>query len=107
MKQEHPHCSRLGRHEDAIKEYDSVLQLDPGNLSARSNRGYEYYTQREPEKALQDTESYLAKVPTSWIAHQNRGIYLSLLGQYGEAEKAIHDAIREFQFMEARPRKAR
>jgi tetratricopeptide (TPR) repeat protein len=91
--------SRIGLHEDAIKEYDAVLQLDPGNLSAKFNRGYEYYTQHDPEKALQDTESYLAKVPTSWIAHQNRGIYLSLRGQYGEAEKAIRNAIREFQFM--------
>jgi tetratricopeptide (TPR) repeat protein len=95
--------SRLGMHEDAIKEYDAVLQLDPQNLSAKFDRAYEYYTQREPEKALEDTEAYLAKVPTSWIAHQNRGIYLSLRGQYGEAEKAIRNAIREFQFIGTEP----
>jgi tetratricopeptide (TPR) repeat protein len=89
--------SEIGRHEDSIKEYDLVLRLDPQNLNARSGRGYEYYIQREPEKARQDTEAYLAKVSISWRAHRNLGISLGLQGRYAEADKAIRDSIREFQ----------
>jgi tetratricopeptide (TPR) repeat protein len=89
---------QVGRHEESINEYDLVLQLDPGNLRAKIDRGYEHYTQREADEALQDTESYLEKVSTSWSAHQYRGLCLSLLGQYAEADKAIRDSIREFHF---------
>ena len=89
--------SVLGKHEESIKEYDLVLQADPGNLRAKINRGYEHYTQREAEKALEDTESYLQKAPGMWIAHQNRGIYLSLLGRYDEAEREARHAIRQFR----------
>jgi tetratricopeptide (TPR) repeat protein len=89
---------QVGMHEESIYEYDLVLQLDPGNLRAKIDRGYEHYTQREADKALQDTESYLEKVSTSWSAHQYRGLCLSLLGQYAEADKAIRDSIREFHF---------
>jgi tetratricopeptide (TPR) repeat protein len=90
--------SQVGMHEKSINEYDLVLQLDPANLTAKIGRGYEHYTQREAEEALQDTESYLEKASTSWSAHQYRGLCLSLLGQYAEADKAIHDSIREFHF---------
>jgi regulator of sirC expression with transglutaminase-like and TPR domain len=89
---------QVGMHEESINEYDLVLQLDPGNLRAKIDRGYEHYTQREADEALQDTESYLEKVSTSWSAHQYRGLCLSLLGQYAEADKAIRDSIREFHF---------
>ncbi len=89
--------SQIGNHREAIKEYDLVLQLDPKNLRAKFARGYEHYTQREAEEALQDTESYLQKVPGKWIAHQNRGIFLSLLGRYDEAEKELREAIRQFR----------
>ena len=90
--------SLRGMHEEAIKEYDSVLQLDPANVQAKFARGYEYYTQGMAEQALRDTESYLANASHSWNAHENRGLCLSSLGQYAEAEKAIRDSIREFQF---------
>jgi tetratricopeptide (TPR) repeat protein len=90
--------SEMHMHEEAITEYDSILQLDPQNLTAKFGRGYEYYTQREPEKALQDTEAYLQKVPNAWGAHQNRGISLSLLGHFDEAEKELLHAIQEFRF---------
>jgi tetratricopeptide (TPR) repeat protein len=90
--------AQSGMHEEAIKEYDLILQLDPGNLSAKFGRGYEYYTQREAEKALQDTDAYLHDVSTSSMAYINRGLCLALLGRYGEAEKAVSDAIRESRF---------
>jgi energy-coupling factor transporter ATP-binding protein EcfA2 len=89
--------SQIGKHEDSIKEYDLVLREDPQNLNARSGRAYEYYTQREPEKALQDTKAYLSNVSISWSAHQTLGISLGLQGRYAEADKAIRDSIREFQ----------
>jgi len=93
--------SELGKHEDAIREYDSILQLDPGNLRAMFGRGFEHYSQREAEEALQDTESYLQKVPSMWMAHQNQGISLSLLGRYEEAEKAFRRSIGQFRFQGA------
>ena len=93
--------SQLGRHKDAIGEYDSILQLDPGNLRAKFARGFEHYSQRDAEEALQDTESYLQRVPGMWMAHQNQGISLSLLGRYDEAEKAFRRSIGEFTFQGA------
>jgi len=88
--------SRIGMDEDSINEYDLILQLDPQNLGARGGRGYQYYTQNV-EKARQDTEAFLAKVPTSWRAHQTLGISLGFQGQYAEADKAIRNSIRQFQ----------
>jgi hypothetical protein len=88
--------SRIGMDEDSINEYDLILQLDPQNLGARGGRGYQYYTQNV-EKARQDTEAFLAKVPTSWRAHQTLGISLGFQGQYADADKAIRNSIRQFQ----------
>jgi Flp pilus assembly protein TadD len=88
--------SRIGMDEDSINEYDLILQLDPQNLGARFGRGSVYYTQNV-EKARQDTEAFLAKVPTSWRAHQNLGISLGFQGQYAEADKAVRNSIRQFQ----------
>lgn len=47
---------QMGRHEDAIREFDCVLELDPGNDLARFGRGFAYLVLGDYAQGFRDYE---------------------------------------------------
>jgi tetratricopeptide (TPR) repeat protein len=87
----------LRKHEEAIRAYESVIELEPQNATARFGLGYHYLVVGKADKALEQTDAALERDPTIWIGYQNRGIALAGLGRYEEAAASIRKSIDMFQ----------
>jgi len=61
----------LGRYEDAIANFDRVLELHPNNARALGDRGCAYMKLGEWEKALADLEKAVELRPQDDTARQN------------------------------------
>jgi len=46
--------AEIGKHEQAIRDYDKAIELDPEDADAYYNRGVVYYAEREYDKAWED-----------------------------------------------------
>ncbi len=91
--------SQMGKHEDAIREYEMVTkQLDPDNLRAPISLCYEYIVLGRPKEALESIESYLKKDETNCVAYQNKAVALAMLGRYPEAKQAMQRSIDLFRY---------
>jgi tetratricopeptide (TPR) repeat protein len=51
----------IGNHYRAIQDLSRVLELDPGRAEAYFNRGLAHKLRKEPQKAIEDFELYLAQ----------------------------------------------
>ena len=89
--------SDLREHEEAIRAYESVIELEPQNSAARGGLGYQYLIVGKADKALEQTDAALERDPTVWFYYQNRGIALAGLGRYKEAAASLQKSIDIFQ----------
>jgi tetratricopeptide (TPR) repeat protein len=94
----------LRKHEEAIRAYERVIELEPQNANARFSLGYHYLLVGKADKALEQTDAALERDPTLWIFYQNRGIALAALGRYEEAAASIRKSIDMFQHAGMEPR---
>jgi tetratricopeptide (TPR) repeat protein len=94
----------LRKHEEAIRAYERVIELEPQNANARFSLGYHYLLVGKADKALEQTDAALERDPTSWIPYQNRGIALAALGRYEEAAASIRKSIDMFQHAGMEPK---
>ena len=79
---------RLEQIAEAVKDYDQVIKLEPGNVKAYLARGYAHRVGKQPELALQDYAKALELEADNVEAYVGRGfIYQEL----GEKEKSIEE----------------
>jgi tetratricopeptide (TPR) repeat protein len=72
--------------EEAIKELDIALKLNPNHLNATYLRGNAYSVTRQPEKALADFNKTLLLNPDYAEAYASRGfVYRFYMGDYDRA----------------------
>lgn len=74
-----------GKHEEAAKLYDQVLQKDPNNIQTLFLSGMLIYQRGDLDTALTRFDSILVLNPTHYDALAARGAVLSSLGQHQDA----------------------
>lgn len=68
----------MGNKENALKDYNKSIELDPANSIIYLNRGNQinsilYSNMGNKEKALEDYNKYIKLDPTDFKAYNNRG----------------------------------
>ncbi|HEY6349419.1 MAG TPA: tetratricopeptide repeat protein [Candidatus Angelobacter sp.] len=63
------HAHQSGYLQQAIREFQEILQQDPDNAAAHRDLGYLYYYQHDSEAALPHLQKAAEKAPTDWRVH--------------------------------------
>jgi len=63
------HSHQTGYVQQAIKEFQEILQRDPDNAAAHRDLGYVYYNQHDSQAALPHLQKAAEKAPDDWRAH--------------------------------------
>jgi len=81
-------------YEEAIVNFDKILEIDPSNIGTLSNRGSALIKIERYEEAIVNFDKILSMQPTNIQALNNKGVALMKLQKYEEA-KMIFDKILE------------
>lgn len=85
--------SRLGRFEDATREYQLLLELDPSSASAHNNLGSLALTRGDVGAAIKHFESALAFDPDHASTHNGLGVAHARNGNFEEAIESWRRAV--------------
>ncbi len=66
-----------GKHEEAVKDFGAVIELNPKATVAYNNRGYNLYQLGKAVDALRDYDLAIELDPKYGLAHQNRAWLLA------------------------------
>ncbi|MGM0650805.1 MAG: tetratricopeptide repeat protein [Bacteroidota bacterium] len=77
-----------GDYENAIKHYNTAIDLNSNNYEYYANRGGTYTKMQEYEKALKDFNKAISLNPGNHTAYNNRG---AIFLKAGKPEKALSD----------------
>ncbi len=84
---------KQGNTANAVKEYETVLRLDPDNAEAHNNLGVIYREQNELDKAAEHYQFVVSLNPGMEEAHNNLGVIYYLRGNYREAREEYQKAL--------------
>ena len=87
---------RQGDYANASLILTRALQQAPGNIEIAKDLAYDYYLQKENEKALETIKPLLEKDNADDQTYQIGGIIYRTLGQQKDAEKMYKKAIKSF-----------
>ena len=82
-----------GQYEEAIKDYDEAIRLNPEYALAYNNRGTAKSKSGQYEEAIEDFDKVIELNPKDAVAYNNRGYAKNRLGQHEEAIKDYDEAI--------------
>ncbi|MEM3193082.1 MAG: tetratricopeptide repeat protein [Candidatus Parvarchaeota archaeon] len=82
-----------GEYEEAIKEYDIAIDLDPRDASSHGNKGNALQELGRYEEAIKEYDIAIDLDPKNPGYHNNKGIALAYLRRYEEAIKEYDIAI--------------
>ena len=80
--------AQAGEFEKAIVEFEAALQIDPDNVSARSNLGVVYYNLGRLDEAIQQYQEAIARAPSDADIHSNLA---AAFVQKGQLDKALQE----------------
>jgi tetratricopeptide (TPR) repeat protein len=81
-------------YENAIKDFDQAIRLDPKSAFAHHNRGLAWDAKKEPGKALTDYETAIRLDPNYAAAYNSRGDAWLRKKEIGRAIRDFSEAIR-------------
>jgi len=81
------------RHEEAIKYYDKILEVNPEDQKALLNKGSVLKDLERYEEAIKYYDKILEVNPNNVKVLSNKGISLAFLQEWSEAEKIIFRAV--------------
>ena len=84
---------KQGNIDNAVKEYEAVLTLDPENAEAHNNLGVIYREKNELDKAAEHYQFVVSLNPDMEEAHNNLGVIYYLKGSYKEAGAEYRKAL--------------
>ena len=83
----------LGKHEEAINQYDKILDLEPNHVNTLINKGLALDHLGNFEEALVYYDKALEIEPNNSLAMNNKGVTLDELGKHEEALVYIDKAL--------------
>jgi tetratricopeptide (TPR) repeat protein len=83
----------LGEHNEAIRIYDKILDIDVTNPEVWNLKGLVHYEQKKYAKALDEVEKAIESEPTYGMAWYNKACFLSLLNQVPDSLEALKRSI--------------
>lgn len=84
---------RQGRWEEAVKEVETALTLNPKNAEAQSNLGAAYLDRGEREKAQEHLQTAVKLNPNLFAAHYNLGLIYKQKGLLDQATEEFIQAL--------------
>ena len=81
-------------YQEALQAYDTLLQENPGNMTALIDKGNVLTKLQQPQKALIAYELAIANNPDSHLAWLNKGNVLFALQQYQRALESFDRALK-------------
>ena len=84
----------LGRHDDAIPDFDEAIRLSPDNAQAYANRGAALSALERHSAAIADYDRAISLQPESPSHYANRGVTKDKMGRHEEAIADHNVAIR-------------
>lgn len=84
----------LGRHNEALTDFDRAIHLDPLVANAYSNRGNVYRSLRQYNKALADFDGAIQLDPTFPLPYVGRGAVYQELRRYDQAMSDYNHALQ-------------
>jgi len=84
----------MGKYEQAIEEYNRVIELDSEYTNAYFFRGIIHWNLGKYEQALEDYDRVIQINPKHAVAYNNRGDSYLKLGQYEQAIENYEQAIQ-------------
>jgi tetratricopeptide (TPR) repeat protein len=81
--------ARQKRYAEAIQEYNKVIQLDPDNATAYSNKGYAYIRNNQPKEAVKVLEDLTRRDPSFVLGHYNLALAYKNSGNFDMANKEV------------------
>lgn len=77
----------LGKHREAVADFDRAIVLDPKGAEAYDHRGSEQFKLGKIAESVADFDRYLELRPDDGPRHWKRGISLYYAGQFAEGRK--------------------
>ena len=87
----------LGKHEEVIKCFDKILELDPKNADAWNNKGLSLDMLGKPEEAIECYDKAIELKPNFYMAWNNYANLLASLGKYDECIKLMDQAMKSLK----------
>jgi tetratricopeptide (TPR) repeat protein len=88
---------RANRPDDAVREFNTVLQLDPNNVDARGNLGVTLYFKGDYAKAVPQLRAALKLRPNLWKIQALLGMSERRVGEVSAAASDLEKAFPELQ----------
>jgi tetratricopeptide (TPR) repeat protein len=83
-----------GKHDEAIKECQEALSIDPNHANAHCILGLVYYTKGKHDEAIEEYQKALRIDPNGWLFHYNLGVAYYAQGRYDEAIAEYRETLR-------------
>ena len=84
----------MNRFDEAIKDLDLAIRLDPSCATAYQNRGAAYNGLGQYERAIRDLSEAIRLDPENAGAYTNRGLAHFAIGEYDEAIADLSESIQ-------------
>ncbi len=85
---------RTGSYDNAIRDFNKVLQINPGDEAALNNRGSTWFAKKNYQKAIQDYSESLKINPENGQTYHNRSLIRLEQGNYELSIRDSSEAIR-------------
>ncbi len=86
--------SQLKKFEEALKDFNKAIELNPKFGEAYLNRASMHLITRQVPKAVQDFDKGLELLPDVFVAYNDRGLCHELLGEYAKARADYEKALQ-------------
>lgn len=86
--------ANAGRIDEAMRDYNKALEIDPYFSDIYTNRGNLYAARAELDKAVEDYSMAIRLSPGAYKPYYNRGVIYNRTGDYGKSIPDFSEAIK-------------